>query len=374
MVDDCLSGLQRLAATHMRGLDRLTVIGITGSNGKTTTKEILGRILDGHGATVVNPGNFNSEIGLPLSVFAIRDTHRYAVLEMGMNRKGEMDILTEIARPQISAITNIGVAHIGLVGSQQAIAVEKRKIFTFVGADGVAFLREEEPFADFLIEGCRGEVVFFGPGATPGYEGVDDAGLDGSIIRWKGHRIRFPLIGPYNLINALCAVSIAVKLGASDAAVIEGLEKVEPLFGRGEVLVGEVTLIQDCYNANTDSMKKAIDFIGSLPWTGRKILILGSMKELGAESDNEHRAIGRYAADSDVDIVLFYGDESVAAYDAAIGVIQGGKTKRIEWTNDFDELDRAAGMYVNGGDIVLLKGSRGVELERLSKRLLDRAY
>ena len=379
VVDEPLDALQKLAAAHLRKFKDLSVIGITGSTGKTTTKEILGSILSSRGDIMISPGNLNSEIGLPLAALRIRDEHRFAVFEMAINTPGEMDVLVDIARPGYAAVTNIGVAHIGRLGSRMAIAAEKRKIFTYVDENGHGFLPDDDEFSEFLAEACSGPVDYFGLSTTPGFEGFRDVGLQGSELKWKGRVLRLPLIGRYNVKNALCAVSMALALGATDDEIVRGLADVRPLFGRGEVLTGPVTVIQDCYNANTESMVEAIDFLGSLHWTGRKILVLGSMKELGTESEAEHRQIGRHAAGSDVDAVFFYGEESAAAYHGAKSAdadTPRGKPrkkpdgKRIEWTADFDDLDKRVHDFMIPGDLLLLKGSRGVGLERLTPGLI----
>ena len=320
---------------------------------------------------MANPGNLNSEIGLPLAVMGIRSEHQIAILEMGMNRPGEMDILADIARPSLAAITNIGMAHVGPLGSQREIANEKARIFKFVDKNGWGFLHEDESYRDVLAEKCRGGIEYFGPGSTEGFQGAQPLGLEGSRLMWCGRTVTFSLIGRYNVLNALCAISVAQKLGVPDEAIAQGLEDVEPLFGRGQVLKGDITLIQDCYNANAESMIKAIEFVGSLSWTGRKILVLGSMKELGAESESEHRRVGGHAADSDADAIFFFGEESAAAYLVAK---EKSRTRRDRcwWTSDFEELERAVNSLVRTGDLVLLKGSRGLELERLGGALVNR--
>lgn len=399
VVDDPLSALQALAADHLRQMKNLSVIGITGSYGKTTTKEMLGAMLSEHTSAAVSPGNLNSEIGLPLSALRIRETDRCALFEMAVNNRGEMDVLVDIARPQYAAITNIGMAHIGLLGSKDRIAEEKRKIFNHVEADGWGFIAEDEPYRDYLAQACRGSVEYFGVNTTPGFEEARDLGLDGTKLIWGGRAVRLPVIGKHNVKNVLCAISVALKLGISDDAIVRGLEKVEPLFGRGEVLRGAVTVVRDCYNANTDSSLRIIDFIGTLPWTGRKILVLGSMKELGSESESEHRAIGRYAAASSVNALFFYGDEAAAAFHEAVlarkgapqekasGASMGSQAgnqagnqagargrpegeKLIRWTSDFDELNEKLQSYIQPGDLVLLKGSRSVQLERLTEGIV----
>ena len=174
VVDDPLTALQKLAAGHLRKFQNLPVIGITGSSGKTTTKEILGSILSGYGDTAVSPGNLNSEIGLPIAALRIREGHKFAVFEMAMNSPGEMDVLVDIARPRYAAITNIGTAHVGLLGSRDAIAEEKRKIFTYVNSSGRGFLPEDDEYKEFLAEACNGPVDYFGSASTPGFEGFRD--------------------------------------------------------------------------------------------------------------------------------------------------------------------------------------------------------
>ncbi len=370
VVADSLTALQQLAKEHMRQRSDLFVIGISGSNGKTTTKEILGSILSQYDSTVINPGNLNSDIGLPLAVFEIEDHHRYAVFELGINRPAEMDILVDIVRPKMAAITNIGKAHIGPLGSRKAIAGEKSKIFRYLTPEYAGYIYENDYFRD-VLEKFDGEIRTFGPSSTPHFQGSEDLGLSGSLLRWKGYAIPFPLIGAYNILNALCAISLALDLGVPDEAIVAGLESVKPLFGRGMVLAGDVTVIQDCYNANTDSMFKAIEFVDSLSWTGRKILILGSMKELGTDTHNEHRLVGFRAADSSADMVFFFGEESAAAYDAA--QTGGGGAGKIDFylITSFDELEETVARIARKGDLVLLKGSRSIGLERLTDTLLN---
>ena len=364
-VDDTLAALQQLARVHMRRLPPLTRIGVTGSNGKTTTKEIIGRILCLAAATAVNEGNLNSEIGLPLACFAVRDIHRFAVFEMGMNHPGEMDVLADIVRPDLALVTNVGTAHIGLLGSREAIVREKKGIFSRFDGRQTGFLNEEERFFDLLSEGVKGRIVRFGPRSTEGYEGSESLGLDGTLIRWEGSRIRFPLFGPHNLANALGAIAVARACGASAADIRSGLEAVAPLFGRSQILRSEATILVDCYNANPDSMESAIAFVEALPWKGRKVAVLGSMRELGEEAEQAHRALGRRAAGARFDRVFLFGDElEGAALEQAAS--PGG---RVAWFTDACVLGEAVRAAVRPGDLVLVKGSRGVALERILPQL-----
>ncbi len=296
-VKDTLAALQDLARLHMRRCAAVTRIGVTGSNGKTTTKEIIGSIIGRTAPTVVNEGNLNSEIGLPLACFSVTEEHRYAVLEMGMNRRGEMDVLADIVRPDLALVTNVGTAHIGLLGSQENIAIEKKKIFAHFDGRQAGFLPEEDSFRAFLAEGVPGQHDPLRAGEHAGLHGGARAGdwVD-RIIHWEGFPIRFPLFGPHNLANALGAISVARELGVPNAEIRDGLEAVAPLFGRSQVIEGPVTVIVDCYNANPDSMEQAVGFLEALPWPGRSIAVLGGMRELGDEGPEAHANLGRAPA------------------------------------------------------------------------------
>ncbi|MBT3275971.1 MAG: UDP-N-acetylmuramoyl-tripeptide--D-alanyl-D-alanine ligase, partial [Spirochaetales bacterium] len=271
--------------------------------------------------------------------------------------------LADISRPDIAAITNVGSAHVGMIGDISSIAVEKRDIFNHLESAARGFIHEDEKYESILSDGLSGQIRTFGRRTTGGFQSVTDLGLGGLELEWKDRIIRVALIGTYNLDNILCAVSIAQMIGVPDDLIASGLEKVKPLFGRGQVLEGPITVIQDCYNANTESMRNALEFVGTLAWTGRKILVLGSMKELGAQSNREHSIVGRWAADSNAERIFFFGEESAAAYRAAL---EKPGIDRVCWTADFSELERQVMSFVREGDLVLLKGSRGVELERLT--------
>jgi len=366
VVENPLSAMQQLAAYYVKKLTTVTRLGITGSNGKTTTKEIVGSLLNQQAATYINEGNFNSDIGLPLSVFKIEPAHKYAVLEMGMNYKGEMDILAGIVQPHYGIITNIGKAHIGPLGSMDMIAAEKKKIFKFFTADAKGFVNEEERYFSFLADGVKGEVLPYGQKSTHGFEGYRILGLDGTAIYWEGLRILFPLIGYHNLQNALAGITIAQELGMDKEQIKNGLEQVRPLFGRSQIIKGEQMLIQDCYNANPDSMKVVLNFINTLPWQGRKLAVLGSMRELGTKTREAHREIGMLICSLKLDFVFLFGAEMESAYQ---WLTEHNKAGNYSWTTDMDELITGVMRTRAVGDLILLKGSRGVELERLVDKL-----
>jgi UDP-N-acetylmuramoyl-tripeptide--D-alanyl-D-alanine ligase len=365
VVDDTLRALQDAAGIYLKQFPRLLKIAITGSSGKTTAKEITAAIIGAEKNTVMNPGNYNSETGLPLAVFAVRPCHEVGVFEMGMNRVGEIAELARVLNPDIAAVTNIGSAHIGNIGSKEAIALEKKNIFAQFNGNGIALIPADSPFRDFLAEGLKGRVVFYGEKSFADLGGVRSMGLDGTEITWAGQRVRFALPGRHNLANALTAIAIAQEVPVSAQAIRQGLESVKPLFGRGEILHGRVTVIQDCYNSNPESAFGALEFCDSLDWPGRKIYVLGEMRELGDNSRAAHENLGRLLLGSKADKVFLFGDEMSPAAE----ILKTGASGYI-YTSDMDELSRSLNAYVRDGDLILLKGSRGCALERLSSVLL----
>ena len=307
----------------------------------------------------MNPGNYNSETGLPLAVFAVRPWHEAGVFEMGMNRNGEIGELAAVLKPNIALITNIGSAHIGIFGSKQAIAKEKKNIFSQFTGNEIALIPEDDEYRDFLAEGLQGQVRFYGPKSFKELGEIKDMGLEGSRIIWEGEGIHFGLPGRHSLADALAALAIAREIPVSRNAVKWGLESARPLFGRGEIIRGRTTVIRDCYNANPESLDCALDFCDSLDWQGRRIYVIGDMLELGDNSPAAHERIGRRLYASRADTVFLYGKE-IAAAKAFM------KDRPFFHFSDMGELGRALDGFVQSGDLVLLKGSRRCALEQLS--------
>jgi len=365
-VPDTLAALQALARAHRLRFPRLLRIGITGSSGKTTTKECVSAILGSSRAIVLNPGNLNSDIGLPLSMFAIEEGHEAGIFEMGMNRQGEMGELASVYEPDIALITNVGAAHIGILGSRDAIAKEKKDIFSRFDGRQAGFVWEDDDYRVFLKAEVRGEVLDYGPRSTKGLSILEDRGLEGYALSWQEKDFVFPLPGRHNLLDAAAAISVASRAGASATEVARGLSSVRPLFGRSEVIKAECTILQDCYNANPDSVEAVIALCGSLAWAGRRVYVLGSMLELGQESEAAHRAMGESAGASGADALFFYGSEARPAFDAAR---LAGFRGLVLFETSFDRLLAALRAYVAPGDLVLLKASRGMALERVAEAL-----
>ena len=368
-VEDTLKALQEAARTYLKQFTGLLKIGITGSTGKTTTKEIAAAIIGQEKSVVMNKGNLNSETGLPLSVFNVRAHHEVGIFEAGMNRKGEISELAGVLNPDIALITNIGSAHIGILGSREAIAEEKKKIFSQFTGNNTALIPVEDDYRDFLADGVRGRKVFYGASSFSGLDGIKDLGLFGTEICWEGKKAHFNLPGKFNLQNALAGIALARELALSSESIRRGLESAKPLFGRGEILSGRATVIRDCYNSNPESAEAALDFCDNLEWPGRKVYVMGSMLELGEASAESHAVLGKRLAACRADKVFLFGEEMFPAADAFKETIVSGRRVPFFYTRDKHELSQALGEYVAKGDLVLLKGSRGCELEVLTEIL-----
>ncbi len=368
VVEDTLAGLHSLSSAWVNGFDKLKKIAVTGSNGKSTTKEMIGAILSEDGSTIINEGNLNSETGLPLSVLKIKDFHRYGVFEMGINHPGEMKALVSVFKPQYALITNIGTAHIGFMGSQKAIAKEKADIFTYFNEENTAFIYENDLWADYLSRICPGKTVLYGVKSTRGIENTVDLGLEGWLINYRGLQIRLRLVGTHNLSNAAAAISLADSLGISALKIKKGLEKIKAMKGRSQIIPGPVTVIEDSYNANAESMDRIFSFIDKLKWSGRVVLVLGSMKELGPSSSEIHRIVGIKAAELKPDMIYFYGKEMEEAFNAASNSMN---TKYLKFISEFSELKKQVFDFLKNGDLILLKGSRSMGLNNLADEILS---
>jgi UDP-N-acetylmuramoyl-tripeptide--D-alanyl-D-alanine ligase len=360
IADDPLAALQRLAKAYLDTFPGLLRIGITGSSGKTTTKEIAAAIIGRERRVVYNKANLNSDIGLPLSVFQVRAEHEAGIFELGMNRRGEIAEITGVLRPAIALITNVGTAHIGSIGVREGIAEEKKAVFSCFTGKETALIPAGSDFAAFLAEGVKGDVRFY-PGAENVFEDVKDCGVAGWECTVDGMRTRLALPGRHNLENAAAAVAIARAAGIGSEAVTRGLSSARPLSGRGEVVGAtlggrRVTVVNDSYNANPDSMEKALAFFSGVAWPGRKIIVAGEMLELGSASEAEHEKLFSRldAASADKKYFFHVSDK----------VFQGGY---VAVFNDRERLKAALAADAQDGDLLLLKGSRACALERIAQ-------
>jgi len=314
-----------------------------------------------------------------LSVFKITSEDEAGVFEMGMNHKNEIGDLVEILKPKYAVVTNIGTAHIGLLGSRENIAEEKRKIFNYIPSDGIAFIPESDDFSDFLQKNVKGKVVLFGKKSCKSeIKNVNDVGIEGTEFTYKDEKIHLKLPGSYNFLNALAAIELGKELGLSSVQIKKGIESVPVLDGRSQILHfafngKKLTVLQDCYNANPDSVEKSLSICGSVK--EYKCLVLGDMLELGEKSLESHSRIGKIAAklacDGNTKLVLV-GPEMKAAFNAA----KENGAKDVVYSVEFDDnaINRVFAEDIGtlpSEAFVLLKGSHGIGLERICRKIQE---
>lgn len=269
--------------------------------------------------------------------------------------------MVDVLQPQYAVITNIGTAHIGLLASQEGISREKGSLFAALPADGIGFYPETFEWKSYFNRICRAPLVPFGAETTVGVYKTASRGLKGWLITYENIPIELKLPGIHNLNNALAAIQVARTLGARPAQVKAGLEKYKALEGRSQIIEGAATIVQDSYNANAESVNAILSTLQD-GVSGRLIVVLGAMKELGARAESSHRKVGSAIAGIDAEAVFLFGEEMLFAYQEAQ---QQGFHKRLQYTTDYNELARWVSDFVQPGDTVLLKGSRSMELERL---------
>jgi UDP-N-acetylmuramoyl-tripeptide--D-alanyl-D-alanine ligase len=369
-VDDTLIALQQLANFARRKWGR-TVVGITGSTGKTTTKEITSLLLQARFRVFKSAGNFNNDFGLPLSILKLAGEHEIAVLELGMSRAGEIQRLSRIAEPNIGVVTNVRPVHLENFQSMQGIALAKRELIESLPADGVAVLNNDDQRVRKFGRVFPGKVLTFGVEAAAAYRAseIRSLGLEGQEFRLdhkaQGHRLRLPLIGEHNVHNALPAIAVAHHLGIGFETIRQSLSALKPAVGRGELLRFHdgFAVLNDSYNSNPAAMDAVIAFLKTLTGFKRRILVTGEMLELGPDAEQFHRDCGKLAAAARIDRIV--GVRGLAQFITLAAQEQG----RLPAETPFFVDSAAAGEWltreVKEGDFVLVKGSRGVRTEKV---------
>ena len=374
-VEDTTVALGALGAGH-RAEFRGPVIAITGSNGKTTTKEMCAAILGTRAPCLKNRGNWNNEYGLPLTLLERGTQHRAAVVELGMNRRGEIARLTALARPTIAVITNVGTAHIEHLGSRDEIAREKGDILSGLDAKGVAVLNADDPRVMAQAGRAPGRVLTFARDADADVraERVTSLGERGCAFDLVAPEGRQPVhvngLGDVTVTNAVAAAAAALAAGCTLADVAEGLAAYQPVGGRMErvTLPRNVIVINDTYNANPQSMEVALRSLAELRGSSRGVAVLGDMGELGEGGAEAHRATGRLAAELGVDFLFTLGDFAALTADAAVE--SGMARERVHAGTDADDVVAALRPILQGNDWVLVKGSRSMRMERVVEALV----
>lgn len=378
LVDDTLTALGDLGHWYKRRIGPVTV-AVTGSNGKTTTKEMIAAILVEVGPTHRSSGNYNTEIGLPLTLLEMSLNHRFLVVEMGMRGAGQIRRLARLAEPLIGVVTNVGPVHLEILGSLDAIARAKQELVEELPAGGVAVLNGDDPRVAAMAQGARGAAVLLyglSPGCDVRAEEVDlkdgrsceyrlvwsqGSGMDAT----DGVIVKIPLPGRAAVWNSLAAAASAVALGIPLEVVAGGLSRVTPPRQRLNVeeLAFGLTLIEDVYNASPASMRIALETLAQVAVAaggGRRVAVLGDMKELGALSEEAHHELGHEVAARGVDLLVTVGELARLSGEAALA-----DRASLEWRHyhDGQEAAREVPGLVRPGDVVLVKGSRAMALE-----------
>lgn len=350
-------------ARAVRVRSRARVIGITGSNGKTTVKSLLAGILGRHGRTHVNVGNFNNEIGLPLTVLAMPHDSEYAVLEMGAGKPGDIEYLAAIARPEVGLVNNVASAHLERMGSLQGVAETKGAIYRALPADGIAVINADDAFADyFALLAAPRRVITFGllrradVGAS--FEpGAINNGRFRLLAPSGAIDVALPLPGRHNVMNALAAATLAIALGVPLATIRAGLEEATSVAGRLARIdhASGAVLFDDSYNANPGSFAAGIALLASEP--GERVLVMGDMAELGSEGERLHSEVGALARRSGIDRLYTVGSLSRAAT-ASFGA------GAVHY-DDQEQMIEALHGEIRRGVVLLVKGSRSSAMDRV---------
>jgi UDP-N-acetylmuramoyl-tripeptide--D-alanyl-D-alanine ligase len=379
VVDDPVGALGRLAAgVHARLADGgLRTVAITGSSGKTSTKDLLGQVLATAGPTVSPPGSYNNDIGLPLTVLTADEATRFLVLEMGSRGPGHIARLCRVARPQVGVVLNVGSAHLGEFGSAEGIAQAKGELVEALPEDGTAVLNADDPRVLGMASRTRARVLTTGRASGADVRAVEVALDDAARARFtlvaggEEHPVALRVVGEHQVANALSAAGAALAVGLAPADVAVALSSAEPR-SRWRMEVDRradgVTVVNDAYNANPESMRAALAALAGLPGA-RRIAVLGAMAELGPGASAEHERLGRDAAAAGVDLVVAVGADAVGIADGAVaaGRQPGKESVHVPDRVAARELLAAE---LRSGDVVLVKASRSYGLELLAADLL----
>lgn len=380
LVDDALKALQALANAYRRELP-VKVIGITGSNGKTSTKDMVHAVLSVNHRVHKTQGNLNNHIGLPLTLLELDQETEYAVVEMGMSGFGEIELLSLIAEPDCAMITNIGEAHMLQLGSREGIAKAKCEITQGLRAGGTLIVNGDDSLLDDALQALEKsnayKIIRFGLSETNDYYPTD---IEVSLTYTAFHACRMqiheevkqllhiPLLGRHNAVNAMSAVAAAELFGVPAASIRQGLERMTPTGMRIETVrtAGGATLLNDAYNASPASMKAAVHLLLELTGVGRKIAVLGDMRELGPDEKQYHREIGRMLNPQDIHAVFTYGELASYIAEACRQTFPQGA---VEAFMDKQALIDRLQAFIQPSDLILVKASRGMKLEEVVNAL-----
>ncbi|MBN2158284.1 MAG: UDP-N-acetylmuramoyl-tripeptide--D-alanyl-D-alanine ligase [Spirochaetes bacterium] len=371
--DDTLKALGAMAARHRDRIDP-EVIGVTGTNGKTTTKELVHAVLSVRWNCVRNMKNYNNEIGVPITLLGLRDSHEMAVIEMGMNHAGELERLSRIVRPDLSVITNVGEGHLEFLGSVENVAGAKAEIMNGMKSGSKLLVNRETDCLDVIMKKAREMDLVVG---TFGLSEKADIRPDSYrlyqtslAVAWGGVEITVPLYGIHNVYNVIAAIAVAAEYGVAPDAVRSALEGFVNVDGRSQVVDRGWILINDSYNANPMSLGYALRSTAEIFPGRRKIAVLSDMKELGASAERCHAECGRTAAEKGFDLLLLWGEMAGCyAEGAAKAGMPAGHIRQFETK---DELSRFLMTTADENDVILIKGSRSMRMEDVVRAMTER--
>lgn len=363
-VGDTLIALQALA-TAVRKVWGKPLVGVTGSAGKTTTKEAIAHVLASRFRVLKSEGNFNNHFGLPLMLLKLEPEHEVAVIEMGMSHAGEIRALAKIAQPEIGVVTNVAPVHLEFFDSLAGIARAKYELIESLPATGTAVLNADDEYVSQFGRDFRGKVITYGMRGIADIraENVQTLGAEGSefdvVISGRREHARLPLVGEHNILNALAAVAVGLARGMNAAEAVAALGTLAPPDKRGQVLqVGNITVINDCYNSNPKALHAMVDALAAMK-AARRIVVAGEMLELGPSGEELHSIAGQHVAAKKINVLIGVRGLSRAMVDAAR---QAGT--EAEFVATPEEAGEWLAREACDGDVVLLKASRGVKLER----------
>jgi UDP-N-acetylmuramoyl-tripeptide--D-alanyl-D-alanine ligase len=363
-VDDTLIALQTLATAVRRKWSK-PLVGVTGSAGKTTTKEAIAHVLATRFRVLKSEGNFNNHFGLPLMLLKLEPEHDVAVIEMGMSHAGEITALAKIAQPEIGVVTNVAPVHLEFFKSIADIARAKYELIASLPAHGTAVLNADDEYVSQFGRDFRGKVVLYGLKSVADIraENIVSRGSDGSsfdvVVGGCRDKVLLPLIGEHNIYNALAAIGVALERGITPSEAARAIASLAPAEKRGQVVkLGNITVINDCYNSNPKALQMMVDALAAMP-AKRRIVVAGEMLELGVVGEQLHEQAGRHMAEKGIDAV-------VGVRGLAKGIVEGAKAAggKAEFLETPEEAGEWLAREARDGDVVLLKASRGVKLEK----------
>ncbi|HEX9061237.1 MAG TPA: UDP-N-acetylmuramoyl-tripeptide--D-alanyl-D-alanine ligase [Clostridia bacterium] len=374
-VDDTLKALGALAA-YYKNMHKIPFVAVTGSVGKTSTKDMIASVSSMRYNTLKTSGNFNNEIGLPLTLLRLEDSHEAGIIEMGMSGFGEISRLSKIVNPDVAVITNIGMSHIEKLGSRQNILKAKLEIIEGMNSDGTLILNGDDHLLYGLKDLLKIRTVYYGMEEGHDFQAfnVESHGEKGTYFEIalgrKDFKVHVPVPGIHNVYNALAAIAVGTMLNVPDDLIVKGISQFTPGKMRLDIISKNgIKVINDAYNASPQSMEAAMQVLHDMGTGARTIAVLGDMLEMGDFAQKAHEEVGKFAVGQEINYLVTFGGESAFI---ASGAAKSGMTRENIYSfTDIGEIKSFLKSFIKEGDIVLVKGSRGMKMERIVEHLTE---